>query len=101
MAVALVVGEASCVSGSGWRENGPLCVSSRALRGTKYFSVKGCISDVVPFCKRTFGAPGCIEISSYIQVRRSESEREKVKLCSLVIGVVVVDVVVVVVLLPQ
>lgn len=38
-----------------------------------------------------------------IQVRRSESEREKVKLCSLVIVVVdgVVVVVVVVVLLPQ
>lgn len=59
---------------------------------------------MVPFHKRTFGAPDDVEISSYIQVRRSESEREKVKLCSLVIGVVVVVddvVVVVVVLLPQ
>lgn len=81
-----------------------MCVSSLALWGTKYFSAKGCKSDVVPFDTSTFGSPNDIEISSYIQVRRSESEREKVKLCSLVIAVVDgvgVVVVVVAVLLPQ
>lgn len=56
--------EAPCVSGAGWRENGPLCVSSLALRGTKYFSAKGCKSDVVPFDMNTFGTPDYIEMSS-------------------------------------
>lgn len=58
-------GEAPCVSVSGWRENGPLCVSSLALRGTKYFSAKGCKSYVVPFDNSTFRPPGYIEISTY------------------------------------
>lgn len=75
-----------------------MCVSSLALRGTKYFSAKGRKGDVVPFARSTFGTPDYTEISSYIQVRRSE--REKVKLCSLVIAVVD-GVVFVVVLLPQ
>lgn len=78
------------------------CAFQVALSGTQSTSrLHGCKSDVVPFCTRTFGAPDYIEISSYIRVRRCESEREKVKLCSLVVAVAVVVDVVVVVLLPQ
>lgn len=89
--------EAPCVSGSGWRENGPLCVSSLTPRATKCFSAKGCEGDAVPFDKSTFGTP-TLKFTS--KSRRSEREREKVKLCSLVTAV---DggVVFVLVLLPQ